>query len=146
MIQKEPINIRTEGRVIFRDKNNQIYKVVKIRNLITTAGRQWVLEGLIGTSTDIYDSLELGDSATTPTLTDTGVTNLVETLPITIVDDTANSKFTITAVIPQAAHIGQVFREAAIKLDDGTCFNHSTFPDFTKSTPQVDVEWDIIYS
>jgi len=143
---REPINIRTEGRVILRDKNNQIYKVIRIYNLITTAGRQWVLKRLIGASTAIFDSMEMGSSSTTPTLLDTGVTNLVVDLPITIIDDTSNNKFTIQAIIPQGQFSGITFREASLKLDDATCFNHSVFPDFVKEVTQVEIEWDIIYS
>jgi len=143
---REPINIRTEGRVILRDKNNRIYKVIRIYNLITTAGRQWVLKRLINTSSAQFDSMEMGDNSTTPTLTDTGVTNLVTDLPITIVDDIANSKITIQAIIPQGQFSGITFREASLKLDDATCFNHSVFPDFIKNITQVEVEWDIIYS
>ena len=143
----ESINIRTEGRVIFRDENNSIYKVQKIYNLITTAGRQWVLQRLIGASSAVFQNIELGDDGTTSTtLLDTGVNNLVTTLPVSITDDTANSKILLSATIPQSTFIGQDFAEAALILDDATCFNHSRFTLFTKSASQVDVEWEIIYS
>ena len=142
----EPISIKTEGRVILRDLNNQIYKVIKIHNLITTAGRQWVLKRLIGTSSAVFNSMEMGSSNVTPTLLDTGVTTLVVDLPITIVDDIANSKITIQAIIPQGQYSGTTFKEASLKLDDATCFNHSVFPNFIKNVTQVDVEWDIVYS
>jgi len=121
--------------------------VQEIENLITTNGRRWTLQKLIGASAATFATIQLGSSSTAPTKTDTGVTTLVCTLPVSITDNILTSdKFTVTATIPQALYIGTTFRECALMLSDATCFNHSVTPDFTKDAQQVDVEWDIIWS
>lgn len=143
---EERIEVQTKGRLILRDENKYIIKQVEISNLLTTIGRRWVLQRMLGVSSATLATLQLGSSNTTPTKLDTGVTTLVTSIPVTIYEDLTNNKFTVLATIPQGLLVGTTFREASLILSDAACFNHSVFADFVKTGAQVDVEWDIIYN
>jgi hypothetical protein len=141
----EPVGIKTSGRILFRDADNKVYKTMEIHNLITNAGRQWIIKQLRNASAAVIQDMELGSNSTPATVLDTGVTSLVLTRAVTITDDFANRKFTVAITMLQNELLGTVISELAIKLDDGSCFNHSVFTAWTKGVPSVDFEFDIQY-
>ncbi len=137
------IKIKSYGRAIILNKAGEVERIIPINNLITTVGREWIID-LMSNSTSLFiDEMEFGDDNTAPTLTDTGVTSLLITKSTTTSSDLPNFRIEVRASLDAGDIVGSTIKEIAILLDNGDCFNHAIFADFSKTAVIVIFEWRI---
>ena len=137
------IKIKSYGRAILYNKKGEVDRIIPINNLITTVGREWVID-LIGNNTSLFiDDMEFGSSDTAPTLLDTGVTTLLITKTANATSDLPNFRVEIRASLDAGDIVGSTIKEIALLLDNGDCFNHATFAAFSKTAVIVIFEWRI---
>jgi hypothetical protein len=141
----EILELKSKGKLIFKDENGNILGERVIENIVVNNGRVWVLGAMNQTDTRYIASIDFGSGTAPASQTDTGVTTFEGNYPVIVTLNVSSRQLEITTQIPNVDLVGVNISEIALKLSDATAFNHAVFTPFQKSTTQVDVLWTIQY-
>lgn len=138
--------IKMKGDVTIKkfDQNNKLNQVIEVKNLIVTAGKQYIAQRMTSGSTVVMSHMAIGNNSTTAVLVDTTLNH--ELGRVVLADAVvAGSAITYTAVFGPGVGTGNIV-EAGIFNDDtaGTMLCRTTFPVIAKLiTETIAISWTV---
>lgn len=130
-------------KVVLSDSEGNIKEEHDFKNLVVDAGKAFVINALIASSTSPFDYIAIGEGTTIPSSVNTSLeTELTRT---TFSSTTTTSSVTMTAVFAPGVGTGAI-TEAGIfnAVSGGTMLSRTTFDVVTKTaSDQLSIIWTI---
>ena len=142
-------NLKATGelRIEVHNESGELVDARHIPNMVVTAGKNWIIDRMLGNSSAIMSHMAVGSGNTAPALGQTAMVNQLARIPFSSINQVGNT-VTFVAVFNAGVGTGALV-EAGIfnAASGGTMLARTTFGTLTKAAGDVvTVTWTITIS
>ena len=140
----DSLKIKGDLVITLTDEIGNVKQHMEVPNLIVTLGKNHIASRIAGTAQTVMTLMQVGSSATTPTLTDTALITEAPTAKVALAGFVAtNNQITATATFGPGIG-GTSLREAGLFNASSIMLARTTFPLISKaSNDTLSITWTI---